>query len=267
MLAAGCSDGAPSRFLPSDGVLRVGYAIEPPFAFVDSTGAVVGEAPALMGVVADEVGANELRWVRLDFDQLLPALREGRIEAVASGIFATPERTLEARLSIPTYCADPALLVSAAVAAPPASLEEVAVRGDLRLAVFRGSVEERAATSRGVPTDRLVRVPDLVTGLAALRSGSAQVMAMSLPTARHAAASDREAFRIMGPYRDPGAPGGCGVLAFRHADEELAAAVDCALASFLGSPAHLALVAPFGLTSDELPPPRPEVEARCEGGR
>lgn len=262
-LAAACGPGGGEGILPADGVLRVGFAVEPPFAWVDSAGAVTGEAPAVMETVARELGASELRWVRMDFDELLPALVEGRVEAVATGLFATPERALMARLSIPTYCADPALLVASAVRAPPASMEEVVGRSDLRLAVFRGSVEEAAARGRGIPEGRLLRVPDLTTGLAALRSGAAQVMAMTLPTARHAAASDRESFRVAGPYRDTWATGGCGVLAFRPDMPALAAAADCVLASFLGTPQHRSLVEPFGLTEEELPPSRPELSGRC----
>ena len=54
--------------------LRVGFAIEPPFAFVDAAGEVRGEAPSVMRYAAAALEIDSLQWFPLQFDNLMPAL-------------------------------------------------------------------------------------------------------------------------------------------------------------------------------------------------
>jgi len=56
---------------------------------------------------------------------------------------------------------------------------------------------------------------------------------------------------------------GYGAFAFRKEDEDLRDAFDAALAEFIGTPEHLAIIAPFGFGEHNLPDTT--TEALCAG--
>jgi polar amino acid transport system substrate-binding protein len=262
--AGGCG-GAPEDGLArvrEQGFIRAGYAQEPPYAFADPAGWVDGESPAALRHALAAVGVDSIRWVLLDFDALLPALETGRVDVVASGMFATPERREQAHFSVPTFCAR-AAMVARAGAPFPAGLEAFAGDGPGRVAVVEGSVEHRAALVLAVPETRLLAVPDLATGLSAVRGGTADALALTEPTVRRVFAEGPEgihvnagadlAWRAYEP--SPAVAGlveGCSALAFRTSDARLAAAVDEGLARYLGTPAHADVLRRLGL--DDPPP-------------
>jgi polar amino acid transport system substrate-binding protein len=126
-----------------------------------------------------------------------------------------------------------------------------------------GAVEHEAARALGVPEDRILAVPDLATGVAAVRRGSADALALTTPTLRNVVKGDNTlAWEV---YEPPAAVaslvGGCSALAFRLVDEDLAEAVDHGLAGYIGSPRHAGILEALGVAPDEAPPP-----SRVEGG-
>lgn len=236
-----------------DRVLTVGYAQEPPYAYIDSTGRVGGESPvALRGALA-AVGVDSVRWVRMPFDELLPSLQEGGIDVVASGLYPTPERRTMALFTRSTSCSGPALAVRAEASTPVSITSFVSDRG-ARLAVLRGAVEERAARELGIPDDRIVRVADLAMGLEAVREDRADGFALTEPTLRYAL-RDHEGLRVE-TYEPPGSVsglvGGCSALAVRLDEEALGLALDRGLGDFIGSEEHRALVELFGFQVPDL---------------
>lgn len=225
--------------IQAQGFIRAGYAQEPPYAFADASGRVDGEAPEALRHALSAQGADSIRWVRLDFEDLLPALEMGRVDVVAAGLFPTPERRRRARFSRPTFCPGAALAFRAGTP-PPAGLDAFASAEGGRLAVVAGSVENRAATLLSVPEERLMTLPDLATGLAAVRGGTADALALTAPTLRHAIRGDSTLDWVA--YTPPPQVAeiieGCSALAFRIADERLAAAVDEGLGGYLGTAVH-----------------------------
>lgn len=242
-----------------EGFVRAAYSEEPPFSFFDeSTGRVGGESPEAMRAVAEELGVENVRWVRLDFGDLIPSLLQGRVDVVAAGMFRTPEREERVRFSTPTVCSAPALLVPAGSSV--ASIEDVARDTTLRLAVLDGSVEHSAAQELGIRGDRLLAVPDLTTGVVAVDEGSTSALAISLPTARRAVqnrhAASLEIRRYDPPPRIRTVVAGCSALAFRPQDTSLADAADRALAAYVGATRHVATLRLLGFSREDLPPPR-----------
>src|SRR5690606_16634992 len=67
--------------------LRVGYAIEAPYAFLDEDGRVTGEAPETARWVARRLGRGEPEWVLTEFGSLIGQLQEGRFDVIACGLF------------------------------------------------------------------------------------------------------------------------------------------------------------------------------------
>jgi len=254
--------------------LRVGFAIEPPFVYADSTGEARGESPAVLRHVARALGIDSLQWFPLELDNLIPALEHGRIDVIAAGLFITDERAERVRFSHPTACLGPALVVPREAALS----DRLFVCDSCTIAVIRGSVEHRTlqaavAASESSPAGGATRtaadrvqtyrsadgatvhtltVPDASTAIAALRSGDAAALAISAPTARLLVERDSTlALRETAPAAlSTGA--GCAAFAFRPADQLLANAFDEVLAAFVGSEAHLALVTEYGFTRREI---------------
>lgn len=227
-----------------DDGLRAGFAIEPPYAFVDSAGVVTGEAPEVLRHGAGALGIDRVEWVPLEFPELIPSLLDGGIDVIAAGMFITRARLERVRFSRPTACVAPVLVTRGADCV------------DCRIAVLQGSVEHLALRDTAVGGGVVV-VPDIGTGIAAIRGGAADAMAISGPTGR--AIVRAEPGLTLRPHSFPRAvaheAAGCAAFAFRRGDEELAAAFDSVLGAFVGSPAHLRIRRRFGFIASEIPCP------------
>lgn len=241
-----------------EGVVRIGYAPEAPFAFRAADGTVTGESPEVARAVFAALGVPRVQWVQAEFHALIPELRAGRYDVVAAGMYVTPERAREVAFSRPTFVARTALLVRAADSAAYRSLADVRRAPQARLAVLSDAYEARLARAAGIPLGRVVAVPDPATGARAVRTGRADAFSLSTLALRHLLAGTPAGAFVVTPVPDtvPGmATSGRGALAFRRGDVSLRRAVDAELARFVGSPAHLRRVAPFGFTAGDLPPP------------
>lgn len=240
----------------SRGFIRAGYSEEPPYAFRDSAGRITGESPEALRAAAERVGISEIQWVRLDFGHLVPALRQGRVDVIAAGLYRTESRAERVRFSRPTLCSGPALVVRAGRAVPRdlVSLEEAGGR----VAVLAGSMEESALRTLRPAPARTVSVPDLGTGLTAVREGSVDALAVTAPTARLAVRSAGDDSLEVVEYEPPPELteriGGCSALAFRPGpeDRELAGAIDRALGPILQSANHRRRLRALGFTEGEI---------------
>lgn len=240
-----------------EGFVRAGYSQEPPYAFFDAaTAHIGGESPESLRAVVDELGIEGIRWVRLDFGDLIPALLMGRVDVIAAGMYRTPEREEQVRFSIPTLCSEAALIVPSR--SPVTSIEDVLRDSTLQLAVLHESVEHSAATEMGIHEEQLVTVPDLATGAVAVYEGSASAFAVTLPTAHEAvqnlAANSLEIRQYDPPPSINAVLAGCSALAFRPQDGELIDAVDDVLSTYVGSRRHLAVLQLLGFRGENLPP-------------
>ncbi len=253
---ASCS--APSETsldrIRTDGFVRVAYTHEPPYAFVDDQGAVVGESPVALRGALPPLSIDSVRWVRMDFDELLAGLADGRVDVIASGLFVTPERSSRVAFTHATSCSRPALVVRDDGPAPR-DLSAFTGAAAGRVAVVRGTVEEDAVEILGVPEDRVVRVPDVQTGIVVVREGRVEALALTEPTLRHAlgSASDLRVHAYTPSSRIAGLVQGCSALVVRQADGDLIAALNEGLRAFVGSPEHLEELEGFGFTADALP--------------
>ncbi|MCO5977329.1 transporter substrate-binding domain-containing protein [Ideonella oryzae] len=232
------------------GVLRVGYALEAPYALLDPLGQPTGESPEVARAVARHLGLRTA-WILTSFDHLIPDLLADRFDLIAAGMFITPERSSLLRFSRPTLRVRPGWLT---LSSRSLTLDYSAVQpsASFRIAVLQGSAEETLFRQRRVPEAGLLSVADARSGQTAVLLGQASALALSLPTVRAMALSS-EGRLAARPAMGPGTPTEQVALALRRTDTALADAIDQALAGYLGSPAHLDLLARFGLGPEDLP--------------
>ena len=247
------SPNTPVPSVWSGGEIRVGYSSEPPYSFRTPEGNVTGVGPEIAKAVLGKMGVERIRWVLLDFGKAISALEAGQIDLLANGLFITPGRATRILFSLPYCTVGQGLLVRAGNPCRLRSYEDVAAASDVVAAVLDGSVEQQALVSLGLTPDRLFVVPDPASGLAAVRAGRADCLALSGPTVHWLAGESAGEAEPAALHQPSAVPTGQSAFAMRQSDGKLVAAVDAVLRTYIGSSEHLARVTPLGFGPDTLP--------------
>lgn len=240
-----------------EGVISVGYAVEAPYAFLTGDGKVTGESPEVARVIAQRLGIPRIEWRLTEFDRLIDELEARRFDVIAAGMFITPERAQRVLFSSPTFQVRTGILVRRGNPRKLHSIRDVSTNETVRIAVLRGSVEEKKILDLGVPRERVVSVPDADSGYGLVCLGRADALMLSAPTLRWMAARDAGNGTEMVALDDAAQAlvpeSGLGAFAFRMKDRALRDAWNAELAKFIGSDEHRRLVGPWGFTRAEFP--------------
>jgi polar amino acid transport system substrate-binding protein len=244
--------------LQKSGIIRIGYAIEAPYAFLKPGGEVTGESPEVAKQIVARLGIHQVKWRLVEFDALISELEAGRIDVIAAGMFITPERAQYVNFSEPTFHVRQGLLVAKGNPRQIHSYQQVVTQTDIKIAVLAGAVEDGLLLRMGLSDRQRVAVPDALTGLVAVKSGLVDGLALSSPTIQWMALQDQLGQTEMAqPFEQPELAQqerlGYGAFAFRKTDLQLLSAWDTALKAFIGSPEHSKILSEFGLTEAELP--------------
>ncbi len=242
------------------GKIRIGYANEAPFAYMDSKESkVTGESVEIAREVLKRMGINEVEGVLTEFGSLIPGLQAKRFDIIAAGMYVTPERCQQVAFSDPTYGVGQSFLVKQGNPKNLHSYEDAARNPNARLGVVVGAIESDYAASLKVPPDRTIVFPDAVSALAGVQAGRADAYAATALTVNDlmGKAGKDSGLEKAEPFTDPVIDGkgvrGYGAYAFRKEDQAFVDAFNAELAKFLGTEEHKKLVAPFGFTAEELP--------------
>lgn len=246
------------RFIQQNEVIKIGYAVEAPYAFIESGGEVTGAEIELAKVVVARLGIPRIEWRLYEFGQLIPALEDGQIDAIVAGMFITPERAERVSFSEPTFHVQQGLLVAAGNPHQLYSYAQIATLPDIKVAVISGAIEETLLNQLGVIESQLVIVPDALTGRVAVETDAVDGLALSALTIRWMTLQDQlgrtemaQPFEwadlIEKKYQ------GYGAVVFRQGDDQLRFAWNAALKEILGTSEHLSLISSFGFTPAELP--------------
>lgn len=240
------------------GVLRVGYAVEAPHAFLTPEGEVTGQSPELARLVAARMGVREVQWRLAEFGSLLAELEEGRIDVVAAGMFITPERARRAAFSEPIFHVRQGLLVARGNPHGLHAYADALSKPGVRIAALTGAVETELLRGLGLPPAQILQVPDARTGLAAVETGVADGLALSSPTINWMALRDQlGGTEIARPFRQPNSTllgrYGYGAFVFRLRDQALLRAWNEAQKELLAGPEYARLMERFGFSPEERP--------------
>jgi polar amino acid transport system substrate-binding protein len=261
---AGCEgEGRPDETtlqrIQREGVVRVGYANEAPYAYAaEDTGRLTGEAPEIARAVFSELGVGRVEGVLTEFGSLIPGIKAKRFDVIAAGMYIQPRRCREIAFTNPTYKIGEAFLVRTGNPLGLHSYEDVAAHPSARLGVVAGAVELSYARRTGIPGERIAILPDAPSAVAAVQAGRIDAYAGTALTIQDMLnkAGDGGLERAM-PFRDPVIEGetviGYGAFGIRKEDQALLDAFNEQLKGFIGSEQHLELVRPFGFTEAELP--------------
>ena len=263
------SEGALAR-IRREGLIRIGYAIEAPYVFLDSKGQLTGEEAEVARKVVAGLEIPRIEWVQADFGSLLDQLEEGRFDVIVAGMFITPARAQRASFSEPTFRVRQGLLVQKGNPHGLSAYEDFVRMPRLKIATLRGSIEESMIRGLGVSDAQIVVVPDALTGRVAIESGLAAGLALSSPAIRHMGQRQQlglteAALPFTPPTSDEYRHTGLGAAAFRRSDEDLRDAWNRQLKRIVGTSAHRLLMEEFGMGPDELPSGATSAEIPLQG--
>lgn len=258
LLLNGWPSDSSLRRIQKEQAIRIGFAIEEPFAFLDANGRPTGESIEVAQAVVRRLGIPRIRWCLTEFGSLMADLESGRFDVIASGLFITQTRSEIVAFSEPTIHVNQALLVNRGNPLRLHSYEGAVRQAGIKIAVVRGAIEETLFRQLGMPEARLAIVPDALTGRVAMETGLAAGMALSSPTIRLMGRADKLGHTEPAePFSQTSAPGiphfGYCAFAFRHSDRTLLEAWNRVLADYIGSEEHKRTIATFGFGAADLP--------------
>lgn len=238
------------------GEVRMGFANEAPYGYVNRAGVLTGEAPEVGKAVFRRLGVNRFVPALSDFGALIPGLRAGLFDVIAAGMFITPPRCEQILFSDPDYNAPEALLVRSGDTDKPETLEDFARRDDLRLGVLLGSVEVEVAAGYGVPAERVVTFATQAGGIDGLLAGRADGFLLTAISLRDALSRRPDApLELTTPFVpviDGVEQYGAGGFGFRPDQTKLRDAFNAELHELKDSGELLEIVRPFGFSESEM---------------
>jgi polar amino acid transport system substrate-binding protein len=224
---------------------------EPPFCF-RTGGRSAGCDVELARTVLQAIGVPKFESVVVDFSDLIPGLLAGRW-TMTTGLFITPARQGLVTFSRPIWALPDGLLVKAGNPKHLAGYASLAADPTATLAVGKDQVQHERARAGGVPAARIREYASQDEAANAVAAGAVDAYASVAMAHRGYLQHHRNTSLAVIEAGDPAAADPpVGAFAFAKSNAGLARAVDNALASYLGSPDHRALMATYGFTATEI---------------
>lgn len=209
-----------------EGVIRVGFANENPYAFARPDGTLSGEAVEVAREVFRRMGIEQMEGVLTEFGSLIPGLQAGRFDAITAGMYVNPTRCEQVLFADPEYTIGDALLVPAGNPMELYSYEDIAANPDVRVGTGAGYLENDYMLAVGVSQDQIVNFPDDPSGFAGLQAGQIDAWTGTRPTLLQMLAdAGTDDFELADPFTQPVIDGesvaNYGAAAFRYEDLDL----------------------------------------------
>jgi polar amino acid transport system substrate-binding protein len=210
-----------------EGKIVIGVSNGAPWGFRGKDGEPAGFHPDLVRAAFDRLGVGEVEMVIADFGALIPALTAKRFDAIAAGLYITPERCELVAFSDPDLKLADAALVLKGNPKNVHSYADIAANPEIKFGVGRGSTTAKNASTAGVPDDRTLLFPDIQSNISALLTGRIDVAAFSAPTVARILSDENisgieRAVPFEGVREDNGKQRpGYSAIAFRKEDADL----------------------------------------------
>lgn len=254
------SSGITKEDYLTKGIIRVGYAVEAPYAFTDKSGNPTGESPETAKEIIRRLGIKNTQWIQTEFDLLIDELINGRFDVIASGMFITPERASIVSFSEPSFHVNQALLTNKNEIMRVNKYSDLLNYKGIKITVLSGSFEEQVLLKTGFNDKSIIRVPDAVSGKTALDHGLADCLSLSSPSIRwiikNSPGSSYRMIEMIDPANGKNGSTGFGAFAFRKDDKEFVSKWNTQMEIFIGSKEHLQIISKFGFSENEIPTAR-----------
>jgi polar amino acid transport system substrate-binding protein len=209
-----------------EGVIRVGFANENPYAFAQPDGTLSGEAVEVAREVFSRMGIAEMEGVLTEFGSLIPGLDAGRFDAITAGMYVNPTRCEQVLFADPEYTIGDALIVAAGNPLDLHSYEDIAANPDVTVGTGAGYLENDFMMAVGVSEDQIVNFPDDPSGFAGLQAGQIDAWTGTRPTLIQTLGdAGTDDFELADPFEQPVIDGesvvNYGAAAFRYEDQTL----------------------------------------------
>ena len=146
-----------------NGEIRIGMTgNQPPYSMKTKTDRLMGYEVDLATILAESMGVK-LKMVELPFSELMPALQNGKIDAVMSGMTITPERNLKALFAGPYTLSGKSILTKSKVLAQISEAEEANLK-KYKITCLKGSTSERFVRAF-MPNTEIIPVGNYDTGV------------------------------------------------------------------------------------------------------
>ncbi|MDX1523140.1 MAG: ectoine/hydroxyectoine ABC transporter substrate-binding protein EhuB, partial [Anaerolineae bacterium] len=165
-----------------EGVVRVGFANENPYAFAQPDGTLSGEAVEVARAIFQDMGIEEMEGVLTEFGSLIPGLQAGRFDVITAGMYVNPGRCEQILFADPEYKIGEALVVEAGNPLGLNSYEDIAANPDVTVGTGAGYLEIDMMKAVGVSEDQIVTFPDDPSGMAGLQAGQIDAWTGTRPT-------------------------------------------------------------------------------------
>lgn len=247
------------------GTITLAVASERPYSWVEN-GEPTGATIALHEEIFSNLGIDDIKVEEVEWNSLIPGLNAGRWDIVSAGMSILPDRCKQAAFS------DPEIMYTTTLAVPKGNpqgltdLDSVAAKGDVKLAVQSGAIEEGYAKELGIGD--VIKVDSATAGLEAVQSGRADAFTLTAVSLNWMTkdSDDLETTEAFVQEIDGIEQVGAGATVFRKEDKDLLEAYNKELAKITGDEkSYLDLVEPFGFTAENLPPEDLTTEQLCSG--
>jgi polar amino acid transport system substrate-binding protein len=237
------------------GEVKVGFANEAPYSFINNDAEFTGEAVELAKVIFSRLGIPNLEPIPSEFGSLIAGLKVGLFDVIGAGMFILPERCAQVLFTNPDYQATAAFYVREGNPLGITTYADVAAQG-IRLGTLIGAVEKSYATDNGVSEDNIVEYQDALSGLDAVNTDRVDAFSLTTVSLKYTL-STRPGMPI--EVTEPFVPEVDGVVqqtggafAFLRDQQNIVTAFNDELAKLKDSGELLEIVSPFGFTEEEL---------------
>ncbi|GAA4956215.1 ectoine/hydroxyectoine ABC transporter substrate-binding protein EhuB [Yinghuangia aomiensis] len=251
------------------GSVRVGFANEAPYSFLDKNADLTGEAAELAKVIFERLGVPKVDPVPADFGALIAGLRSGLFDIIGAGMSVTPKRCEAVAFTDPEFNASEAFLVPRGNPKGLKTMADAAASG-ATVGVLLGAVEADIAEKSGVPDGKIVRFADQPSAFDGVAGGRVDAVALTSISLRWGL-KQRSGLNleVTPPYR-PIVDGqeflaAAGAFAVRPDQTGFVEAFNRELHVLRDSGELLRIQQPFGFTKDDVPAPDLTAEKVCQG--
>jgi polar amino acid transport system substrate-binding protein len=252
LVASGCvsAPGGPPRGeitpVPKDGKMQYVIGVDsdyPPFTYRDTAGNLTGFDIEAARWIADREGFD-VEFVAVPWDRIIPALNDGTIDMVYSGMTVTPEREKDVSFTTSYYTVN----LSVAIRQGSGITMQDLYVGRLRIGTQEGStgaawVEDNLVQSGKMPAVNHIRYPDLSTLVDNLANRTIDASVYDAPPQERAITG--KSLTIIGeiPTQERYA------VAVRKNDSQLLATMDDGLRHLMADPYWQHLLRKYGLAA------------------